>query len=258
MLARMLELTAGRARVLIDVDAGGRLASLEVDGTELLVQRDPDVDDQMLWGSFPMAPYAGRVRDAGFRHRGAIHRLPVSLPPHAGHGTVWNQPWTITRSTQASAGLQCELGPDWPFGGTAAQSIELSDRAVRCELTLTASERSMPAELGWHPWFREVTDLEVSATAMYERDADGIPTGRLIDPPPPPWDDCFVVAAPTRLRVAGVDVTLDSDCDLRVVFDGLDIGVAVEPQSGPPDAFHLAPRVLQPREMLTRTMTIAW
>lgn len=258
MLARVIELRAGRARAIVAPEDGGRLASLVVAGTQLLVQRDPDVDDQMLWGSFPMAPYAGRVRDATFRHDGVDHRLPMTLPPHAAHGTVWNRPWTVDDTTSTSVDLHCELGPEWPLGGRAEQSIALFADALRCRLAVTAGERSMSAELGWHPWFRDVTHLEVSATAMYERDADGLPTGRLVDPSPPPWDDCFVVDRPTELRVAGVDVSIASDCDLRVVFNGLDIGVAIEPQSGPPDAFHLVARVLQPGETLTRTMTIAW
>ena len=93
---------------------------------------------------------------------------------------------------------------------------------------------------------------------MYERADDHLPTGRLVDVRPPPWDDCFVATAPPRFPVGPLTVAVESDCDHYVVFDEMDIGIAVEPQSGPPDAFNLAPRILGPGESLERTMTIRW
>ena len=57
------------ARVVVDLEHGGRLASLRVFGRELLVgpPEDPGAADQLIhWGCYPMAPYAGRVRSAGY------------------------------------------------------------------------------------------------------------------------------------------------------------------------------------------------
>ena len=57
-----LVLAAGPARVTLDPEHGGRIASLRVDRYELLVNA---ADGALDWGCFPMAPYAGRVPFAG-------------------------------------------------------------------------------------------------------------------------------------------------------------------------------------------------
>ncbi|MBA3288245.1 MAG: aldose epimerase [Acidimicrobiia bacterium] len=253
----MLLLTSAAAAATVVPDAGGRLSSLVVGATELVVTGGSG-DPPTLWGSFPMAPYAGRVRDGRFSHDDVEHELPLTLPPHAGHGTVFDTPWTVVDGDRSRVALHVELGPQWPLGGYAEQHVVLHDDRLALTLAVVAGDRSMPAELGWHAWFATRGRIELAAEAMYERGDDGLPTGRLVAPPPPPWDDCFVTHRPIRFTVGDVAVEVRSDADHAVVFDQLDIGTAVEPQSGPPDAFHLAPRVLAPGERLERTMVIAW
>jgi aldose 1-epimerase len=150
---------------------------------------------------------------------------------------------------------------DWPFGGTAHQRIDVEPTRVRCELWLDTTDRSFPAEIGWHPWFRKPDRLEFTPTAMYRRDGFGIPTGALIDPTAGPWDDCFVNADPVDLhydRASASTVTVSSDCDHWVVYDQPADATCVEPQSGPPDAFNLSPHAVTPSNPLRRWMTIAW
>ena len=72
------------ARIEIDLDAGCRLASFAVGGRELLVARVPSAID---WGGYPMAPYAGRVRDDPFvvepgRRLVAEGTIPWGPPTH--------------------------------------------------------------------------------------------------------------------------------------------------------------------------------
>src|SRR3954464_6657762 len=62
-----LRLSAPGVEVLVDLVAGGRVASIVIAGRELL--RTPR-DGPRDWGSFPMAPYAGRVRDGEFTFGG--------------------------------------------------------------------------------------------------------------------------------------------------------------------------------------------
>lgn len=254
----MIELRAGAARVAVVPDAGGRLGALTVGGVELLVTADR-ADGPTMWGCFPMAPWCGRVRNAQFVDDGELVELPRSMPPHAAHGLVYDRPWARTDdgSDPAACALAIDLGPAWPFGGRAEQRFELDDDQLRATLAVVAGDRSMPAEVGWHPWFASAGPVELRATAMYER-AGVLPTGRLVAPGPPPWDDCFLTTEPVRLPVGALTVTVSADTDHVVVFDQLDHGVAVEPQSGPPDAFHLRPRVLGPGERLERSMTIRW
>ena len=252
----MIALAAGAATATVVPDAGGRVGSLRVGATELLVTSRPD-DRSHLWGSFPMAPWAGRLRLGRFTHDGITHQLPCDLPPHAIHGTVSSRPWSVDAADGRITALSIDLGPRWPLGGTAHQRIELTPGSLRCTLRVTAGGRSMPVTLGWHPWFR-ATDVRLEATAMYERGADHVPTGVLVAPGARPWDDCFVTTQPVGLGIGELDVEVGSDCDHVVVFDELAIGIAVEPQSGPPDALNLRAEVLGPGASIERTMTIAW
>ena len=79
---------------------------------------------------------------------------------------------------------------------------------------------------------------------MYRRDEFGVPTGALVEPTDGPWDDCFVDTGPVvlALRPRSRRRVTSSDCDHWVVFDEPADATCVEPQSGPPDGFNLAPR----------------
>ncbi len=253
----MIELTAGTARATVLPDAGGRVGSLTVDGTALLVTDRPGAGTTM-WGSFPMAPWVGRLRNGRFTHDGTTYQVERNLPPHAIHGTAFVQPWSVIDVQRTNATIRCDLGPGWPLGGIAEQRFELAPDALTCTLRVVAAEHSMPAEVGWHPWLAVTGPVTLHATVMYERGPDHLPTGRLIEPLPRPWDDCFLATQPVTMPVGPFVITVTSDCDHLVVFDELDAAVAVEPQSGPPDAFNLRPRVLRPHEALERTMSITW
>ncbi|MGH9014154.1 MAG: hypothetical protein ACRDZ1_09505 [Acidimicrobiia bacterium] len=73
-------LEAGAARLVYSPARGGRLISLTVDGLDLLVT--PEVDDHDF-GSFPMAPWAGRVRHGRFAFDGHDYELPCNNPQYA-------------------------------------------------------------------------------------------------------------------------------------------------------------------------------
>ena len=91
--------------------------------------------------------------------------------------------------------------------------------------------------------------------------AIGLPTGELVGPSAPPWDDCFVNTAPVVLhyhRDWVPRVTITSDCDHYVVYDEPTHATCVEPQSGPPDSPTIRPRLITPGHPLERSMTIGW
>lgn len=241
-------------------ERGARIGSLRVGDTELLVTGDAD-DDPIQWGAYVMAPWVGRIRDGVFSHEGVTVELPRRFGEHAGHGLVDDIEWTrvdAPSDRHHHTRLAVDIPEPWPFGGRVEHDVTLyADRLVAV-ITITAGERSMPAESGWHPWFRTEGPITFHPRAMYERD-DMIPTGELITPAPPPWDDCFLGDGPITFPLGPLDVTVDHDHDHVVVFDGLaDHGIAVEPQTGPPDAVHIRPRILPPGGVLRHTMTIAW
>ena len=198
-------LTREGATLSVDPMAGGRIASLIVDGTEILVT---DADGPFWWGCYPMAPFAGRIRGGRFRFRRRSYQLPLTMPPNAIHGTVLDRAWQVTYLTEDRLELETDLGSDWPFRGRATQTIGLVPGGLEATLTVEAID-PMPVVLGWHPWFRREIDgvaaqLDFEARWMYARDAAGLPTGATIAPTPRPWDDAFTdLADPASTDMAG-------------------------------------------------------
>jgi galactose mutarotase-like enzyme len=261
--AAPIVLESARVTAIVTPTDGGRLSSFRIDGRELLVTSGTDPLDH---GCFPMAPFAGRVRDARFRFRGREWHIRRSGAPHAIHGTVARRAWERIGPTT----IRTDLGPDWPFRGEVIQQFELTDDRLRIRMYLRAAE-PMPATIGWHPWFRWSLDggrvpsiaraiVHPNAALMYTRDADGLPIGRLAAPDDGPWDDCFTgLSQPTEVHWDdGLVLSISSSCPDVVVFTESDRGLCVEPQTGPPDALNLRPRIVRPGTPLTAEMTWAW
>jgi aldose 1-epimerase len=181
----------------------------------------------MGWGCYPMVPFAGRIRAGRFGFQGKEVVLPANLGPHAIHGFGFIRPWEIT----GPARIGFQLGDPWPWKGRVEQRFRLEPGCFHLELELHA-EQTMPAMLGWHPWFRRELSrggalrLGFPAARMYERDGAGIPTGRLVPPPPGPWDDCFT-------GLSG-------------------------PQSAAPDVFNREPALVKAGESLSLAFEIRW
>ena len=254
-----LELTAPGVSAVVDLVAGGRLASLAVDGRELLKTAG---FGPIAWGSFPMVPFAGRVRDGILTFQGVEYRLPMGLPPHAIHGSVLDRPWALIGETT----IGTDLGPDWPFRGRVVQSFALGADSLTCRLELHADE-PMPASIGWHPYFRRRLDgldgeleLDLDAGAMLVRDEAGIATDQTVTPGPGPWDDCFLdLRRPPVVRWPGfLELTIESDCPAWVVYTVPEDAVCVEPQTAPPDAVNTDPTIVLPGRPLIAEMTWRW
>ncbi|MFH0751333.1 MAG: aldose 1-epimerase, partial [Chloroflexota bacterium] len=240
-----ITLRAGTAEAIVDPDAGGRIASLRIDGLEVLVTEG---GGPLAWGCYPMVPWAGRLRDGVLRWGGEEHRLPTNLlPPHAIHGTLLEAAWAVTERAPSSVTLAADLGPPWPFGGRVLHRMRLAPADLHAELEVQAGEGPMPAIVGWHPWFRRVLRdpsgaavgepvvVDLDAGGMLWRGADGLPTGEVIRPvPPEPWDDCFidVAGAPGVHWPGALEVRIESDAPCWVVYTEREEGVCVEPQTG--------------------------
>ncbi|MGI8793413.1 MAG: aldose 1-epimerase [Acidimicrobiales bacterium] len=263
----MITIASGNASIDIDPESGGRVAQIAVDGFELLV---PASDRAFGWGMFPMAPFAGRIRHGRFSYMGAEHALPLTLAPHAIHGTLLDRTWTVDGVSDSAAHLSVMLDDPWPYRGTISHHIEVGSDGDAGWLTVrlvVVAVDAMPVTLGWHPWFRRRLDrgrplaLSFAATSMYERDGEGMPTGRLVDPSPGPWDDCFtgLSAAPVLTWPDALVLEFEQMADHLVVYDVPEHAVCVEPQTGPPDAVNLglaAP--LEAGGRLSTECTVRW
>lgn len=253
---RMIELEAGDAWMTVHPDEGGRVGSLEVGGVALL-HADPS-NGPLTWGCYPMAPWAGRVRNGQFTFDGVACQLPLNAPPHSIHGTGFVSRWEVLDAGRDYCDLQTEL--PWPYGGTATQHLQLDEQGLGCMLTVFANAVAMPAVVGWHPCFVKPQRADLEFARMYVRDDDYMAIAELVEPKPHPWDDCFVEPlAPLRLHYPTLTVTLTSDCDHWVVYDEPEHLTCVEPQSGPPDAFTIGGATrLEPGDMLQRQMALRW
>ncbi|MFJ4849115.1 MULTISPECIES: aldose 1-epimerase [unclassified Streptomyces] len=257
-----VQLEAGQARLTIHPDRGCRVASLTVDGVELLRQGEK-------FGSFPMVPWCGRTRDGQFRNGGVLHQLPRDAGPHAIHGTGRHTAWAqAPGGTATEASFYFDLAEPWPYKGRVTQRFVLAEDHAELTMSVETTGDSFPAQAGWHPWFLrnlgsggQDAEIAFSPGWMEERGEDHLPTGRRVDPKPRPWDDCFGMPD-------GVDVTLTWPGELLlrvtspapwvVLYDEQPEAVCVEPQSGPPNGLNTDPRLVTPIEPLEMRATWAW
>jgi galactose mutarotase-like enzyme len=171
MIEPVVRLASGGARLAIDLERGGRIASWSVDGRELLVGPPTPDDRSIRWGCFLMAPWAGRLADGRFRAEdGRLVQLPRTHGRHAIHGLLWDRPWTVAEASPDRAVLTCEVPADlWPPGCSVRHEVRLTGDRLELVATVTASSAGptgsaaapakpgaagMPVAVGWHPWFR--------------------------------------------------------------------------------------------------------
>lgn len=258
----LLRIADGALVVEIAPSAGGRIAQVHCDGiAQLLGHGEHGATGAIAWGSYPMVPWCGRVRDGAFVFDGVRHQLPVDADGHALHGLGFLLPWRVSEHSTRHVAMELALPRDarWPFGGLARQRIEVQGRRLAMTLSMTATDRAMPVALGWHPWLRKPDRLEFRPESMYPRDARGIavlPPGEVR---PGPWDDCFVNREEVVACRAGQRLRMTSDCRDWVIYDVPDFATCVEPQSAPPDSFNLRPELaLQPGDTMTVRFSMAW
>ena len=252
-------LVAGEDRVTVDIDRGARLVSLFAGGRERMLGPGPGaVAAETTWGSFLMAPWAGRMSDARLTWEDRTHQLERNLPPHAIHGVVFDERWSIEELAEHRVVCSCALDPArWPFGGRVRQTIEIETERLSLNATVTGGDVSMPAALGWHPWFQRNDDervrVAVAGERVLETRTDLIPTGRLApvhgetdlregpELGPRRLDHVYVdVSSPACVTWPDLQLTMRFEPPLStVVVHTPATGFCVEPQTAWPDALRL-------------------
>ena len=228
-------------QVAIDLDGGGRITSLQWREMEFAV---PFRGSVLSNGWYPMAPWAGRIRDGLITSASGVeHQLPTNImPPFAIHGFGFTSSWQ-----EIGPGRSLLHLPKPYQGATVGQTIEVLDDAIRWSLEYDDNGCDLPFWLGMHPWFpRDLerggqAEVEFKAETMLKRGPDGFPTNEMVAMSPEPWDDVFTEIRGTPAvsweGVARIDI--ESDAPWWVVYTEDSDGVCIEPQTAPPDAANL-------------------
>jgi aldose 1-epimerase len=233
--------------------------------------------DPMQMACFPMAPWSNRIAAGAFRWEGRSVQLAPNFgrSPHAIHGQVWRRPWNVEDVAADRLVLSCKAGGDeWPWRYRAEFEVALTRQCVVLRLSVINTDRdAMPAWIGLHPYFPP-KDAEIKfVSGRVWRTADELPVSETDVPsewfcgesrPPPHVDHCFcdwngqadVSWRRFKLRIAAQNARF-----LQVYAPEDGSALCLEPQTGAPDAVHLASRsglaVLQPGERLGMSMTLA-
>jgi aldose 1-epimerase len=257
-----MRLAAEGCEATFDPADGGRLSSFRVGDHELLVARGGDLFHS---GSFVIAPWVGRLRDASLNFGGCLYRFTANSGPHALHGLVTHRPWQVTGDGE----LSVELDDPWPWPCRVVQRLVLT--AGRAAFRIEVHARAdMPAAVGWHPWFvrrlagtpaSAALELDVEPRLMWANDPAGLPSGKLTAPAPRPWDYCFrdLRAEPIVRWRGELELTIGSDCEDWVIYDMEDAGVCVEPWTAPPNSLNMPnPHIVTPDAPLVTSMIWTW
>ena len=237
----MLNIDGDQISIAIDLDQGARLASVQWRDMQFAV---PFRGQDLSWGWFSMVPFAGRIKDGIIKDsEGNNYQLPNNFdPPHALIGYGAQSSWE-----DIGGGRQFLELPS-PFNGaTVTQSYEILDNAIRWSLEYEANGCDLPVTLGFHPWFtREIgkgdsAELLFAANKMFKRGDDYLPTGEIITPTPPPWDDTFmeIKGVPEIIWPGAARLTIECDTSYWMVYNQDEDGICIEPVTAPPDAQNL-------------------
>ena len=236
---------------------------------------------------FPLVPFSNRIREGRFRFGGRDIALPLNFGdhPHAIHGQGWQTPWRVDEQTTERCAISFDHpAGDWPWSYSARQEIALMADGLAMTLALTnRSEESMPAGVGFHPYFAGARSARLTAgvSGVWETDAEVMPVrhgalperwnlpegqyvkGLLCDNVFTDWDRSARIERPDL----GLAIALRAEPPLNflVVYapEGADF-FCVEPASHATDAFNLAAQgdsgsgmcVLAPDETLTASVSV--
>jgi galactose mutarotase-like enzyme len=239
-------LEVGDVRLAIDLEAGGRATRWDVGGHSLLAHHG-DLPEEH--GMYPMAPWAGRLRDNALLAHGRAHPMAASFGPWAIHGLAYTAPVEVLEAEQsddfARLAVRVDHSAGWPWPMAIDLVWELSARELTTTILVNAFEDAFPAVVGWHPWFRRHLDTgdalewSVEAEQLVLRGDDYLPTGQVMpfaDAVGPFDDAVWAPSGRASVRWPGaLAIDIVNDAPWFVVFDQLPDAACIEPQSGPPN-----------------------
>ncbi|MEO5795529.1 MAG: aldose 1-epimerase [Rhodoferax sp.] len=184
----ILELRAGELIATLAPAVGGAIASFYSQRGDqqqhwLRPNTAPNPATPWTMASYPLVPYANRIRDGRSSFGPRALNLPANYPDskHAIHGTAWQQAWQVVSqgSDHATLALDSPAGV-WPYSFRAEQRFTLDAQAgLTVVLSVTNTDTvDMPVGVGHHPYVphRAGTRLTTDVQAMWGGDAEVMPT----------------------------------------------------------------------------------
>lgn len=170
-------------------ETGGSVTHFRFRGVDLLRPEEPELPGlplPMSLAAFPMFPFSGRVARGQFDWKGRRVSLAPNFPPepHAIHGQSWLAPWRARQINAETASLHYTHEADaWPWAYEAVQVFRLTAEGLVLELSLTnLSDETMPAGLGWHPYFPAAdANIQAGIVQVWPINSDKL-TSRPSDP----------------------------------------------------------------------------
>ncbi|NKB97336.1 MAG: hypothetical protein GKR90_02390 [Pseudomonadales bacterium] len=259
--ADLVELKSGVTRVLVDPVMGGSVVCYE---SERRGQVQPWLQPrgEGCPGTFPLVPFASRIRNGEFQYKGQTVRLVANNIPerHAIHGHGWQSEWTVMRQTKTLVELEFEyIARDWPWSYVARQIIQLQDTVL--EIWIEVANRhldAMPVGFGIHPYFPLTQECRMDTQVSHEwlldeelmpkrrivcgdRFATGIkPAKERLDNVYDGWDGVVRIEWPETNHC--LTMTADSVFGRLVAYSPGQNYFCAEPISNIPDAFNMMSR----------------
>jgi aldose 1-epimerase len=183
-----IALSKGRLTVGIDPESGAALTrfDLKMGNTRFDILRrasDPKSGAPRALGasSFPMVPYAGRLREGRFEFEGRSIDYPLNALPerHSSHGDGLTRPWALTALARQRAVLELLPCAFAPIQYHCTQSIELAEDRLDVTFRIRNLEsRRIPIGIGLHPYFahRRTAILRAHLPVQWHWDAELMPT----------------------------------------------------------------------------------
>jgi aldose 1-epimerase len=289
-----VQLTAGEARLAVDLRGGG-MRRLVVDDWDV-IDGYPAGAAIEGWPGAVLVPWPNRVRHGRWSWRGRELQLDLHSvdQPHAMHGLVAWQPWSVVaeRADAVTVGTTVEPRPGYPFRLAVAVDYALTpERLTVTQRVRNVGSAAAPVGVGVHPYLHVgpeedggIGDAELTVPARTALETDGgLPTGvrhpfdgdvgrigdRAFDTPLTDLERDDGGWARLRLRGPRGELELAADESwpwLQVYTgDGMPEGrrrrsLAVEPMTCPPNALAdgVDLLVLEPGDESSGAWTLSW
>jgi aldose 1-epimerase len=175
----MLEVESGNAHAIVEPELGGSLLAFSVGGVEI-TRRAQSGSDPRETSSFPMVPWVNRIDRGKFATSDHVHSIrPNTEEPHPLHGHGWQRAWSVDDLDSDRVTLRYDHTEDswpWPYTAFLRYLVEPDRLIVDMEVTNRSETSSMPAALGFHPYFERPARISATVDGRWEVGPDLIPT----------------------------------------------------------------------------------